>query len=410
MFASNKRGLLALCAVLSAGGLSAIPTLALAQAPAKAADEIVIGVIEDRSGSASFYSQESVKSLKLYVEEINKGKLAFATQVAGSAPGILGKPVKTLFEDDENNSNLTVVKARRLLERGANVLFFLSGSGATMQGRVVCTEQKVLCIAPTNVSSRLVQAPNDDYIFTIAPQSELSGKAYTDAWAKLGVKKIAVVSDSSATSRVVKDAYRKTWEAAGFTTVADELMEIGATDANSQVLRVKQQLPDIVFDAVASASESAALYKGLARQGMTGQRWAQNNVTATPKIWQLSGDAINGVVVVDPIGPNNPNTNQIRKVYEDKYGAQTFVWLHAVVWDGLALLKTAANTAKSADGTALRDAMEKISNFPSGFGQAGNTLSFAKGKHNGTTEKGLVIVQFASQKPSVLWTTYQPAQ
>ena len=59
-------------------------------------------------------------SFVLFIEAINKGQLAYASQVAGAAPGILGKPVETLFEDDENNPNLTVVKARRLVERDAH--------------------------------------------------------------------------------------------------------------------------------------------------------------------------------------------------------------------------------------------------------------------------------------------------
>src|SRR3546814_8564707 len=104
----------------------------------------------------------------------------------------------------------------------------------------------------TNVSSRLVSTPNNEYIFTMAPISEISGSAYIDAWKKLNFKRIAIISDSSPTGRVLRDAYKKSWEAAGFETVADEMMEIGSTDANSQVMRVRAQKPDVVFDDFAS--------------------------------------------------------------------------------------------------------------------------------------------------------------
>lgn len=393
------------------GVLTSLVGPASAQAADKAKGEpVVIGVIEDRSGSATFYSQESVKAIKLFAESINKGELAYMGGTAGSEPGIQGRSIELIFEDDENNANLTVVKSRRLIERGADVLFFLSGSGATMQGRVVCAEQKILCMAPTNVSSRLVSPPNNEYIFTMAPISELSGGAYIDAWKKLNFKRVAIISDSSPTSRVLRDAYKKTWEAAGFETVADEMMEIGSTDANSQVMRVRGQKPDVVFDSFASAAESAAMYKSLQRFDVRAQRWAQNNLTATPKIWELAGNAVDGALVVDPIGPGNPNTDAVKSIYEKVHGESSFVWLHAVVWDGLMLVKTAAKSADTLDGTALRDAMEKVTAFPSAFGQKGNTLNFAKGVHNGTSEKGLVIVQFKDQKPSVLWDVYQPAK
>lgn len=409
MLIKSKSILWAACAATSINLLGTMLSPALAQEK-KTSDSIVLGVIEDRSGTASFFSQEAVKAVKVFVESINKGELGYAGPVVGNTPGILGKPVQVLYEDDENNPNVTIVKSRRLVERGANVLLFLSGSGATAQGRVVCSEQKILCIAPTNTNSRLVQAPNDDYIFTVAPQNELGATAYINAWKKLGFKKVAVISDTSGTSRAVADSYRKTWEIAGFTTVADEQVEIGSSDVNSPVLRMKEQKPDVVFDAISSPTEQAALYKSLARFGVPAQRWANSGLSVTPKIWELAGDTVNGTLVVDPSGPSNPNTAQIKKVYTARYGADTFIWVQAAVWDGLMLIKTAANAAKSTDGTKLRDAVESVSNFPSALGQAGNTLSFAKGKHNGASEKMLVVIQFANQKPSVLWSVYQPSK
>src|SRR3546814_19377177 len=83
----------------------------------------------------------------------------------------------------------------------------------------------------TNVSSRLVSTPNNEYIFTMAPISEISGSAYIDAWKKLNFKRIAIISDSSPTGRVLRDAYKKSWEAAGFETVA----EIGSASCRERM-------------------------------------------------------------------------------------------------------------------------------------------------------------------------------
>src|SRR3546814_19414033 len=101
------------------------------------------------------------------------------------------------------------------------------------------------------------------------------------------------------------------------------------------------------------------MYKSLQRFDVKAQRWAQNNLTATPKIWELAGDAVDGALVVDPIGPGNPNTDAVKAIYEKVHGQNSFVWLHAVVWDGLMLVKTAAKSADTLNGTALRDTMEK---------------------------------------------------
>lgn len=374
----------------------------------EAAKPLVVGVIEDRSGGSTFYSQESVKAIKLFADMVNNGEFLFAQETVGDKPGILGRKIELAFEDDENNPNNTVIKARRLLERGAEVIFFLSGSGATTQGRVVCTEQKVLCIAPTNVSAKLVEAPNNEYIFTIAPQSALTAEAYIEAWKKQGYKRIAGIRDSSATSKIVGDAYVAAWEKAGFETVAYETVEIGAPDANAQMLRIKNAKPDVVMDLFASASESAAMYRSKDRLKMDTPTFASNTLTATPHIWQLAGNAVNGTLVVDTIGTANPNTNELRKAYDAKYGKNSMVWLHPMVWDGLMLVKKAAETVGSTDGTAMRDEIAKVKGFPSSFGQPGFTLNFTPEQHNGASKQGLVVVQFADGTPSLVWDVYQP--
>ncbi|HEV2673342.1 MAG TPA: ABC transporter substrate-binding protein [Aliidongia sp.] len=379
------------------------------QAAAPTGDPITIGVVEDRSGAATFYSSESVKSVKLFIDMINHGEYLFASSAVGTAPGILGRPVKAIYEDDENNPNLTAVKTRRLLENGAQIIFFVSGSGSTLQGRIVCTEQKILCMAPTNVSAKIVQPPNNDYIFTITPQSETASAVYVEAWKKLGLTKLAFIEDESATAKTVADAYRKAFEAAGLSRVADEQVEASARDANAQLLRISAAKPDLIFDLIQSAPSSANMYRSAARLDLKLARWGTNTITAQPKIWQLAGDAINGLLVVDNLAPDNPNTNQVKAAYQKQYGADApYVFLHSMVWDALMLTKKAAEAVGSTDGTKLRDAIEGMTDFPSSYGQKGNLLNFAKERHNGAGNKGNVVVQFAHGSPSAVWDVYQP--
>src|SRR3546814_14740588 len=109
----------------------------------------------------------------------------------------------------------------------------------------------------TNVSSRLVSTPNTEYIFTMAPISEISGSAYIDAWTKLNFKRIALISDSSHTGRVLRDAYKKSWQAAGFETVSAEMMETGSSDPNSPVQLIRAHKPHAVFPSPPPAPQPA---------------------------------------------------------------------------------------------------------------------------------------------------------
>jgi branched-chain amino acid transport system substrate-binding protein len=401
------RRLAVAASVLLAGVSCGAP--AFAQAAKASGDPITIGVIEDRSGGASFYSQESVKGFKLFIEMMNAGQFLYAASAVGTQPGILGRPIQAIYEDDENNPNLTLVKTRRLLGNGAQIVFFLSGSGSTLQGRVVCSEQKILCLAPTNVSSRIVQPPNNDYVFTVATSAELDSNVFLEAWKRLGYTKVAYVTDDSATAKTVADGYKRSFEKAGIVTAIDEQVETGARDMIANVLRIRDAKPDVIFDVIQAAPESANLHRTAAKLGITIPRWGTTTITAEPKIWSLAGDAINGVLVVDNLSPDNPNTLEVKSAYQKRYGADApFVFLHSAVWDGLMLTKKAAETAGSLDGTKLRDALEQIAQFPSSYGQKGYTLTYGADRHNGATPAGAVVVEFAHQTPSVVWDVYQP--
>jgi branched-chain amino acid transport system substrate-binding protein len=406
MMRTTCRHVLAACLLLA--GIGAAP-VAMAQATKASGDPITIGVIEDRSGGASFYSQESVKGFKLFIEMMNAGEFLYAKRAVGTLPGIMGRPIRALYEDDENNPNLTLVKTRRLLDNGAQIIFFLSGSGSTLQGRVVCSEQKILCMAPTNVSSRIVQPPNNDYVFTVATSAELNSDVFIEAWKRMGFTRIAYVTDNSATAKTVADGYKRSFEKSGLVTAIDEQVETGARDMIAPLLRIRDAKPDVIFDVIQAAPESANLHRTAVKLGIAIPRWGTTTLTAAPKIWELAGDAINGVLVVDNLSPDNPNTLEVKAAYQKRYGAAApYVFLHSVVWDGLMLTKKAAETSNSLDGTKLRDAVEQIVAFPSSYGQKGYTLTYGHDRHNGSTPAGSVVVQFARHTPSLVWDVYQP--
>lgn len=371
-------------------------------------DPIVVGVLEDRSSSGAFYSQESSKALKAFVEAVNKGELLYAAGQFDGKPGIMGRPIKLLFEDDQSNPNLSTAKARSLVEQGAQMLIFITGSAATIQGKVVCTEEKIFCIAPTNVNDKIVQAPNNEFIFTVVPPAALSAKTIVDAWKDTGYKKIGFFSESTATSKPLLDTYVKTMTEAGFEAAAVEIMEAGARDASPQLLRIMESKPDVLLDLTNHAPSTVTLFRSYQRLSLEVPRWSAIGITAQPQIWAESGDSIDGLTVVDMVNPTKPNLVAVRDLYHAAVGSdQPWVWLHPAVWDGLMLTKYAVEKAGTVDGAAVVAAMEQVADFPMAHGQEGYTVSFG-GKHNGSGPKAANIVVFEGGKPAKLWDKYQP--
>ena len=80
------RGVIGLCAGAALAAMM-LPGLA------RAADPVNIGILFGLTGSAAVSCQESLNSVKLAVDEINK------------AGGVLGRPIKLIVEDDEGRPN-----------------------------------------------------------------------------------------------------------------------------------------------------------------------------------------------------------------------------------------------------------------------------------------------------------------
>jgi hypothetical protein len=90
----------------------------------------------------------------------------------------------------------------------------------------------------------------------------------------------------------------------------------------------------------------------------------------------------------------------VQKLVKAKYGAKAVEpTLYLQTWDEVHLLKHAIENAASTDGTAIRDALEKIKDFPSVWGQPGYTLNCSKESHLCSNLKGLVLRGFENGVP-----------
>ena len=136
--------------------------------------------------------------------------------------------------------------------------------------------------------------------------------------------------------------------------------------------------------------------------------FGNNALGGTPHIWEIAGTTLDGTLIVDFVSSSNPNTAALKEVYEAEHGENSFVGLHANVWDGLMLIKKAVETAGSTDGTAARDEFQKISDFPASFGQPGFRHHYSEERHNGTSMSAHIILQFKDGLPSVVWDVFQP--
>jgi len=357
----------------------AVPANAQEQQP------IVVGVLFDGSGRAAFYSGQTVMGIEAAADEINK------------SGGIMGKQIKLAKQDDGNNPNVAPMRTRALIEGGAVAVIMTSGSASTLQARVVLEEMQVPGLT-ANLNPKIVEPPNNTYIFSIGNDSNQIVEALTEAVKPY--KRLAIFTDNSPTGMGLADSYKSAFEKAGIKVLMVEAVDVGATDATAIVSRMKANNVDAVFVSGQAAGEQALFLRTAEMQGLDVPMF-QDITAGSPKYHQLAGAAaLKNLRFITSYDPDNQYSKKIEEIIKAKFGGKAVEpTLYLQGWDDVYLLKTAIENAGSTKGIALRDAIEKISGFRSSWGQEGYTLSCSKDNHLCSSLKGIVLRGFENGKP-----------
>jgi branched-chain amino acid transport system substrate-binding protein len=339
---------------------------------------------------------------------VNSTRAIPSTRANRSRSGIDGRRIELIFEDDQGNPNLTVLRTQKLVDRGAQAILLTSTSAAAIQARAVCEKRKVPCISPANVSPDIVAPPNNGFIFSIAPPITLSAAEIGKAFNALGFQTAAFYLAEDPNQAVLMELFADALTEAGVDVVARETMPHGATDNTPQLVRLKEKDPDAVIDLSATDSAIAQFYQGAARVGLDASLWDSPNLRGRPEAWKIAGPTLDGAHVMDSFDPTNPNLQALDKALKEQHPDMDMTVIMAETGDALMLLKGAIESAGTTDGTAVRDAIRTISEFPAAHGPSGYGMTFTPDDHNGASPSALVVLEFNDGRPEP-WDEYQPS-
>jgi branched-chain amino acid transport system substrate-binding protein len=150
--------------------LSAILLAAAAPLSAFAQDEIKIGVLTPLSGNFASIGTTVRNGIDLAVEEIN------------GAGGVLGKPIKLIYEDSEGTPAVAVQKAERLFQ--VDNVDFLTGtvhSGATLAVGQLAEQNHKLMATSVSFSDAITGEKCSPNVFRVNGSSQQQANVLT-AW------------------------------------------------------------------------------------------------------------------------------------------------------------------------------------------------------------------------------------
>jgi branched-chain amino acid transport system substrate-binding protein len=357
--------------------IAACSLAALLGSPAVAADPILLGLVDEVTGSQAEAGLLTAQGVKLAIEEIN------------AAGGILGRQVELRIEDNQSTNPTTVLAYTKLIEAG--VVAVIGPLRSTQVQAASPTIAKGKVPAMIGGSDPSLTRVNNPWIFRVRPNDLYSSKVMAEFGVKeLKKKKWAIVHSTDTFGSGGKNALVEALKALGI-----EPVMIGGYTNNSQdftplALQIKSSGAEIIGSYMTNAPDVGIFARQLRQMGVQAD-WIGSTSVVTDTAMKLAGESLWGVYsVADFATDANEESRGYAKRYRAKYGADPDLF-SAWAYGGVYLLKHAIEKAKSTEPDAIRNALlstrglkgvEGTYNFdPNGDGVHGyNVVRNEKGK------------------------------
>lgn len=364
-----RRTLLALLALCLALGAHAAPGLA---------QEIVIGLNAELTGSIPVVGQSSRNAALMAVDEINAA--------GGLLVGESRRPVRLIVEDNQDNPATAAAVAQKLIYQDQVVAMVgPNASRDAIPAATIAESARTPMISPWSTNPQTTAGKN--YVFRACFTDDFQGRVVASfVFRDLAARRAAVLYDvASDYNKGIAEIFRSSFTELGGEVVAFETYTTGDRDFSSQLTRITSLQPDVLF--LPNYYSEVPLQIQQARNlGYDGPVVGSDS-WGSAEIVTLGGAAMDGQFFTTHYAPDiaTPEARQFIEGYEARYGS-TPDDVAALTYDAFGMLFQAIQEAGSTDREAIRAALAQITEFTGVTG----TMSF---HGTGDPEKTAVVLQ-----------------
>jgi len=328
----------------------------LASAAVQAADPIKIGTFLSVTGPASFLGDPELRTLQMYVDELNAGG------------GVLGRKLELVHYDTAGQAKEAVTFVKRLIQNDAvDVIVGGSSTGDTMAAipEVEKAEIPLLSLA----GGVEIVEPVKKWVFKTPHTDRMAAIRIFEDMKKRGITKLALITgdggfDKSGRKQVLELAPKY-----GLEIVADESYGNKDTDMTTQLTKIRATDAQAILNFGFGAAP-AIVTRNVRQLGIALPVYQSHGV-ASKKFIEMAGDAAEGVrlpaaalVVAEQLADTDPQKKVLldyKTRFEAKHGEVSTFGGHA--YDGLFIAVEAIKRAKGTDKAKVRDEIEKTKGF-----------------------------------------------
>jgi branched-chain amino acid transport system substrate-binding protein len=323
-----------------------------------AADPIKIGSVLSVTGPAAFLGDPELKTLQMYVDELNKNG------------GVIGRQLQLVHYDDGSDASKANGFAKRLIEDDkVDILVGGTTTGSTMS--MVPLVEKAGLPFISLAGAVVIVEPVKKWVFKTPHTDRMASEKVFEDMKKRGLTKVALLSETSGFGQSGKKETEGVAAKYGITLVANETYGPKDTDTSPQLTKIKNTAGVQAVFVYGLGQGPAIVTKNYKQLGITLPLYHAHGV-ASEEFIKLAGPAAEGVrlpaaalLISDKLAANDPQkavTTAYAKAFSEKWKTDVSTFGgHA--YDGLMLAVDAMKRANSTDKAKVRDAIEATKGF-----------------------------------------------
>ena len=279
--------------------------LSMAQSKVVPGVTLKLGVVEPMSGNTATFGEETMKGVRMAVDEIN------------ALPGL---KIQLTLEDDKSSA-IDAASAIQKLINVDKVNIVLGSVASSNTNAMAPIAQKAKIPLLTSASTNVNVTQKGEYISRICFIDDFQGDAMAKfALDTLKAKKAAIVIDTASDySQGLAKAFRDSFKAKGGEVVVEVNYTAKDQDFSSQLTKIRTKRPDVIFVPGYYAEVGAMIRQakslGLRAPFLGGDGWS------SPDLYKTAGEAIIGHFYADHFSSDDvdPRVQDFVKKYRTKF-------------------------------------------------------------------------------------------
>jgi branched-chain amino acid transport system substrate-binding protein len=345
---------------------AAAAALSFALCNTASADTIVkIGHVAPLTGGSAHQGKDNENGARLAIEEINAKGLVIGGQKV---------TLQLDAQDDAGDPRQATQVAQKLVDDKVVAVVGHETSGTSIPASKIYSDAGIVQISPSATNPTYTLQGFKTTYRVVATDAQQGPALASYAAKSMGVKKVAIVDDSTAYGQGLAQEFEKAAKAAGMTVVSHDATNDKAVDFRAILTKIKGENPDAIM--IGSMDSTGGPFAKQAKQlGMRAKILAGDGV-CTANIVDLAGPAADNIVCSQAgVGLDQmAGGAAFAAKYKQRYG-QDVVLYSPYTYDAVYIIVDAMKRANSTDPAKILAVMP-TSDFK---GVIGETTFDAKG-------------------------------